>query len=937
MNNFFERGSEWQRWDLHIHTKDTNKNDQFLSTNFNNFCVVLFEKALEKDIKAIGITDYFSIDNYKKVKEFVDDIDSLSNFNKREIANIKSIFLLPNVELRILPATNSGSLINIHCIFNPDDEFLNSLENDFFGSLEDSGGNKMNRAGFIALGKSSDASLGDDDAYKKGINKFNLEPSQLIKLFKDKPSLKEHTIIAVNNSSKDGVSALQKHYELFENEAGSLDAVRKNIYRLSDAIFSGNPKDRKFFLGEKDGHDESLVIRDCGSLKPCIHGSDAHCEKELFNPDVNRFCWIKADLTFEGLKQILCEPKDRVKIQANKPEEKSGYHVIKAVEIDSNICKQNILLNPNLNTIIGGRSTGKSTLLKLIAYRVNPKILDIEEFITNILQENIKIIWQDGKENEDRSIEFFPQSHMYEIARNKEKKNKLIQSIVEEKNDKDLIKNYEKFCTTNKNTLQTNLDDLFKLQSDINELTTTLKEKGDESGLKKEIETLGNKIKKSQQDNSFLKDELKECETLKEEILKLEQLQQKQEKDENEITTLKEEELFNLSFCYKFNQLSELNLKGIQEIFDSVKEEAIEKWQDKLSAKLTDINKLIDGYKKEIQTKKASDSFKKGSDQLKQNEQYKDLDERLSIENKKLAEITSLQERIENINTKKTELFEQTVQKHISFVSKIDELISDFSLVHKDIEIKIEKTYQDDKCKELLKDFINLQSHERQSFVNNWGSKYKDDVKLNIEDFLQQALEDKVELKAHKEIKDLTKGLLTENWFSISYELTYQNDTFNKMSDGKKAFVILKLLLEFSRKECPILIDQPEDSLDNRAIYNELVAYLKQKKKTRQIILVTHNANIVVNADAEEVIVANQHGEDSKNQDDIQFQYITGSLENTKPINKNPGIVLQSQSIREHACEILEGGTEAFKKRENKYAIGDTKRPLHNPTKKPPI
>ncbi|VVM25420.1 ATPase involved in DNA repair [uncultured Gammaproteobacteria bacterium] len=115
-------------------------------------------------------------------------------------------------------------------------------------------------------------------------------------------------------------------------------------------------------------------------------------------------------------------------------------------------------------------------------------------------------------------------------------------------------------------------------------------------------------------------------------------------------------------------------------------------------------------------------------------------------------------------------------------------------------------------------------------------------------------------MKKHQEIKDLTKGLLTENWFSISYELTYQNDTFNKMSDGKKAFVILKLLLEFSDKECPILIDQPEDSLDNRAIYNELVAYLKQKKKKRQIILVTHNANIVVNADAEEVVVANQHG-----------------------------------------------------------------------------
>jgi hypothetical protein len=67
----------------------------------------------------------------------------------------------------------------------------------------------------------------------------------------------------------------------------------------------------------------------------------------------------------------------------------------------------------------------------------------------------------------------------------------------------------------------------------------------------------------------------------------------------------------------------------------------------------------------------------------------------------------------------------------------------------------LEKTYQHDKCKELLKDFINLQSHDRQGFVNDWGSKYMADAKSNIERFLQQALENKVELKAYKEIKDL--------------------------------------------------------------------------------------------------------------------------------------------------------------------------------------
>ena len=917
----FEKGSEWRKWDLHIHTKDTNKNDKFTSPDFDSFCITFFKKALKKDIKAIGITDYFSIDNYKKVKAFVDNIDSSNGFDEQEITNIRSVFLFPNVELRMLPATGSGGLINIHCIFNPDEDFLTRLENDFFASLEDSGGNKMNQAGLIALGRSNKTCLDDDHAYKKGVEGFHLEPSGLIKLFKDKPELKENTIIVVSNSSSDGASSLQEHYKLFENENGSLDDVRGNIYKLSDAIFSGNSSDSEFFLGEKKGCDESLVINQCGSLKPCIHGSDAHCEDKLFNPDESRFCWIKADLTFEGLKQILCEPKDRVKIQANRPEEKSGYHVIKSVDIDNEICKQSILLNPNLNTIIGGRSTGKSTLLQFIAYRINPSIPDIKQFITKIPQDSIKIIWQDDEENKDRDIEFFPQSHMYEIARDKEKKNKLIQYIVEEKDDKELIKNYEKFCASNKSTIQTSLDDLFKLQENIDELTTTLKEKGDENGLEKEIVNLKNKIRDSQQDNSFLEEELKQYEDLKKEILELEQLQQKQEKDKTAIVILKDEDLFNTSFSYKFNQLSDLNSKAIQEIFDSIRHNAIKEWQDKLSNKLTGINELLEKYKKEIQDKKDSDAFKKGSSQLEQNKQYKELNERLEIENKKLAQIVLLHHQIDKINLQKKELFELIVKNHISFAEKIDELIKNFSLVHDDIEIKIEKTYQHDKCKGLLKDFVNLQSHDRQSFVNDWGGKYEADAKSNIEWFLQQALDKKLELKAYKDVKDLTKGLLTENWFSISYELTYQNDTFNKMSDGKKAFVILKLLLEFSHKECPILIDQPEDSLDNRAIYNELVTYLNKKKKNRQIILVTHNANIVVNADAEEVIVANQHGEDSKNQNNIKFQYITGSLENTKSKDENIDIVLQSQGVREHVCEILEGGTEAFKKRENKYTI----------------
>lgn len=163
--------------------------------------------------------------------------------------------------------------------------------------------------------------------------------------------------------------------------------------------------------------------------------------------------------------------------------------------------------------------------------------------------------------------------------------------------------------------------------------------------------------------------------------------------------------------------------------------------------------------------------------------------------------------------------------------------------------------------------------------------------------------------------------MLSTNFFSLSYDIEYEGDDFKKMSDGKKAFVVLKLLLDFSDKNCPILIDQPEDDLDNRAIYNNLVQYLRNKKKFRQVIVATHNPNIVVGADSELVICANQHGEKNINNENKKFQYVSGSLEHTFPKLIEKEEVLESQGIREHVCEVLEGGNIAFKLREKKYSI----------------
>lgn len=139
------------------------------------------------------------------------------------------------------------------------------------------------------------------------------------------------------------------------------------------------------------------------------------------------------------------------------------------------------------------------------------------------------------------------------------------------------------------------------------------------------------------------------------------------------------------------------------------------------------------------------------------------------------------------------------------------------------------------------------------------------------------------------------------------------------MSEGKASFVLLRLILDFENADCPILIDQPEDDLDNRAIYTDLVKYIKSKKDQRQIIIVTHNPNVVVAADSEEVIVANQNGTTNRNTNGIKFEYITGPLEQT--FVSDTETLLRSQGIREHVCDILEGGKKAFVEREKKYNI----------------
>jgi len=178
----------------------------------------------------------------------------------------------------------------------------------------------------------------------------------------------------------------------------------------------------------------------------------------------------------------------------------------------------------------------------------------------------------------------------------------------------------------------------------------------------------------------------------------------------------------------------------------------------------------------------------------------------------------------------------------------------------------------------------------------------------------------KIKFKSKVALEEVSYKLLGD-YFTLKYKINYKNENILQMSPGKRGLILLQLILHISNATHPILIDQPEDNLDNRTIFDELRQFLKNKKLQRQILMVTHNANLVVSTDAEDIIVANQSGQQKgKDMKEFLFEYVTGALEYSFTDETEDGILYKC-GIKEHVCDILEGGKEAFQQRERKYGF----------------
>ena len=929
-----DRGSMWRKWDLHVHTPASFQHEfKFINEQeeikYHNDIWEKYFDELEKisDISVIGITDYFTIDGYMKALEYRNNM-RLQNFD----------LILPNIEFRLNPLTKEGRRLNMHLIFS--DSIKVPDINDFLGrvklTLSDPcvqilQGVSCTRNGLMQVGKAykNDERLNDAEAYKIGCMQAVIELSDLLRVLTETPNFVDNYLVIGVEDSPGGLS------EIPYAQSGHL---RTEIYKKYHIIESSNEKTRRFWLGKSGKISEGELIQRFGYLKPCIHGSDAHCFERLCKPDEDKFCWIKAAPSFEGLKQIVYEPEERVRIQSENPERWKDTHSLDFVKIENSrineelaIDEMNIPLNKNLVAVTGGKGSGKTALLDLIANcfedRCNRANASGNSFIGRIedqksdLKVQIGFIGKDvnsfSKEIinldlvTDSRITYLPQGAIEVLSIDRDKLNNRIEEIIfssKEVVDKGYKQKFDKLR-----------DAIAQLVKQIDEKNRQIYELEKETQQRVMNEIAGAKAIKEGELQSKENELSKITENMEDDI-------------RQKIAQLKDSEIEL--------QLQNFKLEGLQT--------QLEQLEDKLQEFLAGTNKTLDELNDELSSVSGSvlipkldlkpqfDAIKKAQNiiasRIKEltkhiKEVEKPLDQLSGVQKehagilkdigilktevesfkKRLSELAKKKSRKESLEVERRKEYLALLNKYLELGKYYEEVINAFSRDKAEILGSIDfgssiHFYKDEFITEGL-DILDLRSvnkaeiqglaRDLDTLISNGANEIS---KQRLDDFLSKILEKRLQLKETRTNYDFYKWVFG-NHFSLNTQIFFKDTPMDKLSIGQKGIVLLKL--ELAEGDHPLIVDQPEENLDNKYIYEELVGALREAKKNRQVIIATNNANLVVNTDAEQVIAA-------EFENNI-ISYKSGPLE--------------SPQMRDFIIPVLEGGEAAFKKRERKYGI----------------
>lgn len=894
----YPRGSEWRKWDLHVHTPKTKLNDQYKDEQ--DVWEQFIQEIENSDVSVFGITDYFSIDNYSHF---------ISHFKNTYPQSNKVFF--PNIEFRLDTNNKDGEHINIHVLFDNQDETIDKINNS------------LSRLPIVATDDDSGTQkhCTSSDLQYVTYEKAMVQTDSLWKYLGDNFKKSEYCIVGVARgygSIRPGTDGRGAQY------AKELDKQCE--------FFFGNHDDRDFFLNKKEGREQYNL-----PPKAVLSGSDAHSFETLNSTD--KITWIKADPTFEGLKQVIYEPEERVRIQETSPGEKPLDRVISKIQFNNafSILPQEITFNENLCSIIGSRSSGKSSLLAYLAYGINN-----EETKQKIggpapaikwedLDFDITVIWTSGDSQENAKITYIPQNYLYEYCQDNNHISSLIRDTVFYDTTCELQKKYDNVKERIKKynrLIEEDIDKYIKNIQNIQSNKELMKNEGSQ-------ETLNNLIEQQQkkkaeiEEKSNLSDEDKEnLKTYQKEKQELEQKDEELNKIYQQISQfIHDDESINFDINIytnpDINKLPQDISSDISQFIQNKRNSINQHVQDSIMKKYKDIKKKKnDNQKKKNQL---TQRYKEIIEKIKSLQSLEKINQELYDSKTRLQNIKSYQQIIDDYVNHKQDIITNIKNK----INDKHEILTEFkesSIPSKQgVYFTIEVEYSEEQYDELTQLF-NL------GIVNQYIDDKKK-IKLtelleNPHDFLNTMYSEENStqiLKKNVEKNDAIKKILTTDkeirFVGEVEETRIGGFSESSMTDGEKALFALRLLLDDSSGAWPLLIDQPEDDLDSRSIYDEIVPFLKEQKQKRQIIMVSHNANLVVGSDSEQVIVANKHSSSKPNKDEQTLDYLTGSLEMSQEEDSSQDEYLKRRGIREHTCHILDGGTEAFNKRKKKYNI----------------
>lgn len=895
----FTRGSEWRRWDLHIHTPESYQHEY---SSWDNYI-----SELEKitDVSVLGINDYFTIDGYKKILDCREK-GKLNNFD----------LILPNIEFRLnifIPKKSSGEQqrrLNFHVLFS-DKVSVTDIEEQFLQTLDiivegdpvaSKGTYKLTKRSIEGVGQSvkkyQESVKGKSD-YFAGCKNITVDLKNILESLQKKCFNGKYVII-LPVENWDNISWEGQDY-----------LTRKTLVQTAHIVFCGQEPTINWCLGKGD-----LSVKkfedEFGSLKPSLHGSDAHSIEELCKPKDDKFCWVKADPTFEGLKQIIFEPTERVKIQKDSPEKSENKLFMENLNFSeaSNfpISKNtNLSLNKNMVAIIGGRGSGKSALAESIAFcfdkhakePINKKERFIPYFLRNGANFNLQLSLGDRDGNlesveceleQERETLSFPfqylgQNKIEDYASDDGQIHNLISNTILESSK--YYSNFRKYTTY--------IDELKKNLLELNNDIKTVEEKLnivniDEIIIEKKTKEEEKRLLSSQE----TKDIINQLTIAKKSIFKAQSLGDTIYELTNDLT------VFNKDFINKIDHIEilvkELNLNftrpniNCEEIIHSLDAIGLDK---KLLEIETEYEKASCLAKEKLEGK---------IDVSVEHITY--LTEDVDQLNKDIQIYKNIEKSLDDLLDARRVNYEYLVDTYIKlqecYQKAIDVQHDHEKAILKDVNLKADLNFKVDELYEMI--FNKFVDKRKCRTINTLRARFGFSTIDEYLDFLKNKLDDDYVFDIFLESsKDEIINLFFRDHFELTTNVELKIDKqaipLDRLSLGQKGTVILKLFLATSNS--PIIFDQPEDHLDNDFIFSSLVPTFIEAKKKRQIIVVTHNANLVVNGDAEQVIIANYEGGNIK--------YVSGSIENP--------------SIRHGITKVLEGGQKAFEKREQKYGF----------------